>query len=83
VEVGGDWNEFHTRASYDSIWVFVDCLTKVWIICLCGFLKKIVSDQGTQFTSHFWQQLQEALGTHLKFSSAYHPQTDGQTERTN
>ena len=48
-----------------------------------GVLKKIVSDRGTQFTSHFWQQLHEALGTHLKFSSAYHPQTDGQTERTN
>jgi transposase InsO family protein len=42
-----------------------------------------MSHGGTQFTSHFWQQLQEALGTHLKFSSAYHPQTDGQTERTN
>jgi hypothetical protein len=42
-----------------------------------------VSDRGTQFTSHFWQQLHEALGTHLNFSSAYHPQTDGQTERTN
>jgi transposase InsO family protein len=40
-------------------------------------------DRGTQFTSHFWQQLHEALGTHLNFSSAYHPQTDGQTERTN
>jgi hypothetical protein len=53
------------------------------IVCLHGILKKIVSDRGTQFTSHFWQQLHEALGTHLKFSSAYHPQTDGQTERTN
>jgi hypothetical protein len=42
-----------------------------------------VSDRGTQFTSHFWQQLHEALRTHLNFSSAYHPQTDGQTERTN
>jgi hypothetical protein len=52
-------------------------------VCLHGVLKKIVSDRGTQFTSHFWQQLHEALGTHLKFSSAYHPQTDGQTERTN
>jgi IS30 family transposase len=51
------------------------------IVCLCGVPKKIVSDRGTQFTSR--QQLHEALGTHLKFSSAYHPQTDGQTERTN
>jgi IS30 family transposase len=53
------------------------------IVCLHGVLKKIVSDRGTQFTSHFWQLLHEALGTHLNFSSAYHPQTDGQTERTN
>jgi hypothetical protein len=50
---------------------------------LHGVPKKIVSNKGTQFTSHFLQQLHEALGTHLKFSSAYHPQTDGQTERTN
>jgi transposase InsO family protein len=53
------------------------------IVCLHGVPKKIVSDRGTQFTSHFLQQLHEALGTHLKFSSAYHPQTDGQTERIN
>jgi hypothetical protein len=53
------------------------------IVCLHGVLKKIVSDRGTKFTSHFWQHLHEALGTHLKFSSAYHPLTDGQTERTN
>jgi hypothetical protein len=38
------------------------------IVCLHGVLKKIVSDRGTQFTSHFLQQLQEALATHLKFS---------------
>jgi hypothetical protein len=43
------------------------------IVCLHGVPKKIVSDRGTQFTSHFWQQLHEALGTHLKFSSTYHP----------
>jgi transposase InsO family protein len=53
------------------------------IICLHGVPKKIVSDSGMQFTSHFWQQLHEALGTHLNFSSAYHLQTDGQTKRTN
>jgi transposase InsO family protein len=53
------------------------------IVCLHGVPKKIVSDRGTQFTSHFWQQWHEALGTHLKLSTTYHPQTDGQTERTN
>jgi hypothetical protein len=53
------------------------------IVCLHGIPKKIISDRGTQFTSQFWQQLHEALGIHLKFSLAYHPQTDGQTERTN
>jgi transposase InsO family protein len=53
------------------------------IVCLHGVPKKIVLDQGTQFTSHFLQQLREALGTNLKFSLAYHLQTNGQTERTN
>jgi hypothetical protein len=53
------------------------------IVCLYGVPKKIVSDQGTQFTSRFWQKLHESMDTKLNFSSAYHPQTDGQTERTN
>jgi hypothetical protein len=53
------------------------------IVCLHGVLKKIVSHRGTQSTLYFWQQLHEALGKHLNFSLAYHPQTDGQTERTN
>jgi len=53
------------------------------IVCLHGLPKKIVSDRGTQFTSCFWQKLHESMGTKLNFSSAYHPQTDGQTERTN
>jgi hypothetical protein len=53
------------------------------IVCLYGVPKKIVSDRGTQFTSRFWERLHEALDTQLHFSSAYHPQTDGQTERVN
>ncbi|GKA71820.1 putative reverse transcriptase domain-containing protein [Tanacetum coccineum] len=38
--------------------------------------------QDSRFTSRFWQSLQEALGTHLDMSTAYHPQMDGQSERT-
>jgi IS30 family transposase len=53
------------------------------IVYLCGVLKKIVSDRGTQFTSRFWERLHEALDTQLHFSSPYHLQTDGQTERVN
>lgn len=47
------------------------------VICRHGVPKKIVSDRGTQFTSHFWKKLYEAMGTNLNFSTAYHPQTDG------
>jgi transposase InsO family protein len=53
------------------------------IVCLHGVPKKIVSDRGSQFTSKFWEKLHESMDTKLNFSSAYHPQTDGRTERTN
>jgi transposase InsO family protein len=53
------------------------------IVYLHGVPKKIVSDKGTQFTSRFWERLHETLDTQLCFSSAYHPQTDGQTEMVN
>jgi hypothetical protein len=53
------------------------------IVCLHGVPKKIVSDRGTQFTSRFWKTLHESMDNKLNFSSAYHPQMDGQTERTN
>ncbi|GJT72513.1 putative reverse transcriptase domain-containing protein [Tanacetum coccineum] len=42
----------------------------------------IISDRDSRFTSRFWQLMQEALGTRLDMSTAYHPQTDGQSERT-
>ena len=52
-------------------------------VCLHGVPKMIISDRGSQFTSRFWEQLHDSLDTKLCFSTAYHPQTDGQTERTN
>jgi hypothetical protein len=53
------------------------------IVCLHGVPKRIVSDRGSQFTSKFWEKLHESMDTKLNFSSAYHPHTDGQMERTN
>jgi hypothetical protein len=47
------------------------------IVYLHGVPKKIVSNRGTQFTSKFWERLHDILDTQLRFSSAYHPQTDG------
>ena len=42
----------------------------------------IVSDRDPRFTSRFWSSLQDAMGTRLHFSIDFHPQTDGQSERT-
>jgi transposase InsO family protein len=53
------------------------------IIHLHGVPKTIISDRGAQFIARFWEQLQSSLGTKLIRSSAYHPQTNGQTERIN
>jgi hypothetical protein len=53
------------------------------VLCLHVVSKTIISDRGSQFIAHFWEQLHASLGTHLIHSSAYHPQMDGQTERVN
>ena len=47
-----------------------------------GIPLSIISDRGAQFTSHFWRSFQKSLGTQVKLSTAFHPQTDGQAERT-
>ncbi|GJT98228.1 putative nucleotidyltransferase, ribonuclease H [Tanacetum coccineum] len=52
------------------------------IVRLHGTPSAIVSDRDPRFTSRFWKGLQKAWGTRLKFSTAFHPETDGQSERT-
>jgi len=63
----------------------LDKLAKLYvkeIVRLHGVPASIISDRDPRFTSRFWQSLQNTLGTQLRMSSAYHPQTDGQSERT-
>ena len=63
----------------------IEKLTELYvkeIVQLHGTNVSIVSDRDTRFTSRFWPNLQRALGTRLHFSTAFHPQTDCQSERT-
>ncbi|GKA90703.1 putative reverse transcriptase domain-containing protein [Tanacetum coccineum] len=52
------------------------------IVARHGVPVSIISDRDSRFKLKFWQSMQEALGTRLDMSTAYHPQTDGQSERT-
>ena len=63
----------------------VDKLARLYvkeIISRHGVPISIISDRDSRFTSALWRSLQTALGTRLDMSTAYHPQTDGQSERT-
>ncbi|GJV12705.1 reverse transcriptase domain-containing protein [Tanacetum coccineum] len=78
-----------------GIWLTLSCLGLVdykmdrlvslylnEIVDIHGVPISIISDHNSRFTSWFWQIMQEALGTRLDMSTAYHPQTDGQSEHT-
>ncbi|GJW09431.1 putative reverse transcriptase domain-containing protein [Tanacetum coccineum] len=59
----------------DTIWV-------IEVVTRHGVTVSIIFDRDGRFTSQFWKSLQKALGTQLDMSTTYHPQTDGQSERT-
>ncbi|KAE8668323.1 cytochrome P450 78A7-like [Hibiscus syriacus] len=58
--------------------LFLKHVVKYW-----GMPKTIISDRDTRFTGRFWTELFKLMGSSLNFSTAVHPQTDGQTERVN
>ncbi|GJU39523.1 putative reverse transcriptase domain-containing protein [Tanacetum coccineum] len=63
----------------------METLTRLYIkeiVSRHGVPISIISDRDSHFTSRFWQSLQNALGTQLDMSTTYHPETDGQSERT-
>ena len=63
----------------------VERLSKVYIrdvVKRFGIQSDIISDRDSRFLSKFWTKLQKGLGTQLKMSTAFHPMTDEQTERT-
>jgi len=77
-----------TKSAYFLVMNLRMCIAKLAqlyikeIVRLYEVPSSIVSDRDPRFTSWFWQTLQSALGSKLTMSSAYHPQTDGQSERT-
>ena len=52
------------------------------IVQLHGVPVSIISDRDPRFTTHFWKSFQKAMGTQLTMSTAFHPQTNGQSERS-
>nr|GEU42635.1 reverse transcriptase domain-containing protein [Tanacetum cinerariifolium] len=72
---------FLPKKKTDSIEKLTELYLKE-IVCKHGVPMSIISDRDSLFTSRFWVSLQKALGTQLDLSTAYHPETDGKSERT-
>nr|GFA30129.1 putative reverse transcriptase domain-containing protein [Tanacetum cinerariifolium] len=72
---------FLPKKKTDSIEKLVELYLKE-IVCKHGVPMSVISDRDSLFTSRFWVSLQKALRTQLDLSTAYHPETDGQSERT-
>jgi hypothetical protein len=68
----------HPFTTRTIVQLFLDNVFKLHLLPLA-----IITEQDRIFTSQLWQDLFKSLGVKLKFSSAYHPQTDGQSERVN
>ncbi|KAD4585784.1 hypothetical protein E3N88_23385 [Mikania micrantha] len=66
-----------TPSGCDTIWNL-----RQEVVSRHGVPISIISDRDARFTSNFWKSLQNSLGTRLDMSTAYHPQTDGQSKRT-
>ncbi|GJY33436.1 putative reverse transcriptase domain-containing protein [Tanacetum coccineum] len=61
---------------------FITKLPKLSQVARHGIPALIICDRDGRFTSNFWRSFQKALGTDISISTAYHPETDGQSERT-
>ena len=66
-----------TYSTVDNAKIFIDV-----VMCRHSIPLSIILDRGAQFTFRFWRLFQEGLGTKVKLTTAFQPQTDGQAERT-
>ena len=68
----------HVQSTYKTVQIAEKFMREIFR--LHGIPKMVISDRNVKFTSTFWKTLFTGLGTQIKFSIAYHPQTDGQTK---
>ncbi|GJV75725.1 putative reverse transcriptase domain-containing protein [Tanacetum coccineum] len=83
-DLHGMINKLEPRAD-GTLYDMLEKLTRRYlkeVVSRHGVPVSIISDRDGRFTSHFWKSLNKALGTRLDMSTAYHPETDGQSERT-